>query len=109
MGYRGAVYVVQEIVNRLYEALFQFLPVDGAYAQTRNGGPPPAQSEQPGNLPWQPAAQARLDRALASMPFLPRISASREVQMQAESLARTRKLSEVTPDLVDEILASARK
>ena len=61
------------------------------------------------NLPWQPAAQARLDRALAAMPFLPRISASREVQMQAESLARTRKLSEVTPDLVDEILASARK
>ena len=43
------------------------------------------------------------------MPFLPRISASREVQMQAESLARTRKLSEVTPDLVDEILASSRK
>ena len=109
MGYRGAVYVVQETVNRLYEALFQFLPVDAAYAQMRNGGPTPAQTEQPGNLPWQPAAQARLERALAAMPFLPRISASREVQMQAESLARTRKLTEVTPDLVDEILASARK
>jgi hypothetical protein len=33
MGYRGTVHILQEIVNRLYEVLFNFLPVDTAYAQ----------------------------------------------------------------------------
>jgi len=121
MGYRGTVYILQEIVNKLYDALFNFLPVDAAYAQIRGGGSAPGapgqngtngsngasatRDDQPGNLPWQPEAKARLDAALEKLPFLPRISASRELQMKAESLARSRDLSEVTSELVDEILA----
>jgi chlorophyllide a reductase subunit Z len=121
MGYRGTVYVLQEIVNRLYETLFQFLPVDAAYAQLRagagapRGNPPPAtngaaaagQSAGPGNLPWQPEAKNLLDAALEKLPFLPRISASREWQMQVETAARTRQVAEVTPALVEELLATA--
>ena len=106
MGYRGAVYILQEIVNRLYEALFQFLPVDAAYAQLRNGAGALPASDSPGNLPWQTEAKTLLDAALDKLPFLPRISASRELQMKVETLARTRQLSEVTPTLVQELLAS---
>lgn len=103
MGYSGAVYLVQEIVNRLYEGLLNFLPVDGAYAQrTANGAP--AVDERPGNLPWSPEAKALLDAALEQLPFLPRISASRQLQMQIEALAHQRALDQITPDVVEEAL-----
>lgn len=119
MGYHGAVYVLQEIVNRLYETLFNFLPVDGAYARQRAAnrpggpaGPPPAtngKSASAGNLPWSPEAKAKLDEALEQLPFLPRISASRELQMAAEALAAQRGLSEVTLALAEEILATQKR
>lgn len=124
MGYRGAVYVVQEIVNRLYETLFTFLPVDAAYAQIRGqnqmgrggngsgGAPKPAsgnangtQGATAGNFAWHPEAKRLLDVALDKLPFLSRISASRNLQMQVESVAESRELTEITPELVDEILA----
>lgn len=110
MGYRGAVYLLQEIINRLYEVLFNFLPVDAAYTQMRGsngaGGVPPAPVNRPGNLPWQPEAKARLDAALEQIPFLSRISASRDLQMKVESLAHTENLKVVTLDEVEKVLAS---
>jgi chlorophyllide a reductase subunit Z len=106
MGYRGAVYLVQEIVNRLYEALFNFLPVDSAYARRANGGPPAA-AATPGNLPWQADAQALLDTALEKLPYIPRISASRQLQMQVEALAHQQGAREITPELVEAALAQA--
>lgn len=110
MGYRGTVYLLQEIVNRLYEVLFNFLPVDTAYAQSRgsggSNGVSKASAEQPGNLPWQPEAKARLDTALEQIPFMSRISASREIQMQVESMAHQGALKEVSLDLIETVLAS---
>jgi chlorophyllide a reductase subunit Z len=110
LGYRGAVYVVQEIVNALYSTLFSFLPVDAAYAAARGaGGPPqPGATGAPGNLPWQGAAKELLDAALEKLPYIPRISASRQIQMQVETLARTRGETEITAALVEEALAQAR-
>lgn len=116
MGYRGAVYLLQEIVNRLYEVLFNFLPVDSAYSRPSgngalNGAAKPANNKPghvPGNLPWQPEAKALLDAALDKLPFLPRISASREIQMQAERAAQEAELKEVTAELIQAVLA-ARK
>lgn len=108
MGYRGAVYLVQEIVNRLYEVLFNFLPLDAAYSSNGVNGASSPPAIQPGNLPWQLEAKARLDAALDKIPFLSRISASRELQMQVESLAQAEKLAEVTPEMVEKALASRR-
>jgi 3,8-divinyl chlorophyllide a/chlorophyllide a reductase subunit Z len=102
MGYRGAVYLAQEIVNRLYEALWNFLPVDSAYARGASAGPP---ATTPGNLPWQPAAKALLDQALDKLPFISRISSSRELQMQVERAAHERGVREIDPELVEEALA----
>jgi 3,8-divinyl chlorophyllide a/chlorophyllide a reductase subunit Z len=114
MGYRGAVYVLQEIVNRLYEMLFNFLPVDAAYTQKAPPGLGPQAAPaakngagaRPGNLPWQPAAKELLDAALEKLPFLPRISASREIQMQVEALAHAQASAEVTPEIVEAVLAA---
>ena len=111
MGYRGAVYVVQDIVNRLYESLFNFLPVDGAYAQSRSGAPTSAAANgagtAPGNLPWQAEAKQLLDTALEKLPFLSQISASRELQMKVETHARQRGLKEITAEVAAEVLSSA--
>ncbi len=112
MGYSGTVYVLQEIVNRLYDVLFNFLPVDAAYAQIRGGNgvdvSAAAQGTKPGNLPWQPAAKIALDVALEKLPFLPRISASRDLQMKVETLAQSRDLHEITAELVEEMLSTQR-
>lgn len=104
LGYRGAVYVIQEIVNRLYDALFNFLPVDSAYAKGAGASMAPAAGGA-GNLPWQAEARTMLDAALEQLPFIPRISASRQLQMQVEAAARQRGQAEVTPELVAEALA----
>ncbi|MCB0076333.1 MAG: chlorophyllide a reductase subunit Z [Anaerolineales bacterium] len=110
MGYRGAVWIVQEIVNRLYEALYNFLPLDSAYNKQAAAGPPAASGNgrkaDAGSLAWQPEATALLDAALDKLPFLPRISASRELQMQVEALARAEGLSTITAELVEAALAA---
>lgn len=106
MGYRGVVYVIQEIVNRLYDALFSFLPVDSAYAQ-RGGAPGVVASNVVGNLPWQPEAKTLLDAALEKLPYIPRISASRQLQMTVENLAHQRGEKEITPALVEDALAQS--
>jgi chlorophyllide a reductase subunit Z len=107
VGYRGAAWLIQEIMNALYNQLFTFLPVDGAYAAGRSGAP--VAEAAPGNLPWQPAARARLDAALERLPYMPRISASRQIQLQTEALARQRALADVDEALVDEVLAAQQQ
>ncbi|MCU0511910.1 MAG: chlorophyllide a reductase subunit Z [Anaerolineae bacterium] len=114
MGFHGTVYLVQEIVNQLYETLYNFLPLDSAYARAAApaaGGPPPATVAvaAPGNLPWAEEARAVLDAALEKLPFLARISASRELQMQVEAEARARGIAEITRQLAAEVLNTHRK
>jgi chlorophyllide a reductase subunit Z len=106
MGYRGTVHLLQEIVNRLYDLLFNFLPVDGAYAQARSGNGSAPTTSDPGNLPWKAEASALLEQALEKLPFLSRISASRELQMKVEARARTQGLSEVTPEVALQVLSA---
>jgi len=104
MGYRGTVYLIQEIVNELYDTLFHFLPVDGGYAAQRSGKLNGA-GKTPGNLPWKKEAKEMLDHALENVPFISRISVSRELQMQVETLARERGESEITPETAAAALA----
>ncbi len=108
MGYRGTVHIIQEIVNRLYEALYNFLPLDSAYAaQKAPAGPP--QPKAGGNLPWDKDAKALLDAILEKMPYLARISASRELQMQVESAATAQGHTEVTSEFAAQILEAQRE
>ena len=53
-------------------------------------------------------AKALLDAALEKLPYIPRISASRELQMTVENLAHQRGEREVTPLLVEDALAQSR-
>lgn len=110
MGYRGTVHIIQDIVNRLYEALYNFLPLDAAYARQRQGGTVAAKaSTDPGNLPWHEDAKSLLDAAVEKMPYLARISVSRELQMHVEAAARQQGLDQVTVELAQRILAAQGK
>jgi chlorophyllide a reductase subunit Z len=111
MGYRGTVYIIQEIVNCLYDTLFNFLPLDAAYNKAASGGPPAGRvrSSEPGNMPWSDEATKVLDEALDKLPYLARISASRELQMHVEAAAQSRGLKEVTPDVAEEVLSAQKK
>ncbi len=104
MGYAGAVYLVQEMVNRFYESVFNFLPLD-AVKPTTPAGPPGAPVAPPaGRIAWTDAARAQLDAHLESIPWLSRISASRDLRAQVEGYALRNQIAEVTPEVVERAL-----
>jgi chlorophyllide a reductase subunit Z len=96
MGYAGATYLVQEVCNALFDALFHMLPLGPDLDRVE---PTPARGTE--TLPWSTQAQALLDTLVARHPVLTRISAAKRVRDAAERQARARGLDEVTAAAVD--------
>lgn len=96
MGYAGATYLVQEICNQLFDALFAILPLGTDLDRI---APTPARAE-PASLPWEDSATRLLDDLLAAEPVLVRISAAKEFRDRAEQAARHRGHPAVTAGLL---------
>lgn len=94
MGHSGAVWLIQEIVNALYDILFNFLPI------TRRQAAPSAQMP---SVSWTPEANALLEEIVKKAPFISQISYGRELKQKAEALASKLGKETVTPELLRQL------
>jgi chlorophyllide a reductase subunit Z len=83
MGYSGATYLVQEVCNALFDALFNILPLASELDKVD-----PTPSRLHTELRWTDGAQQALERLVSAEPVLVRISAAKRLRDAAERDAR---------------------
>jgi chlorophyllide a reductase subunit Z len=101
MGYAGATYLVQEVCNALFDALFNILPLSTDLDRVE--ATPAREREE---IAWDDEAKAMLDEVVAAHPVLVRISTAKRIRDAAERDARRSGETTVTRQRVDDARAA---
>jgi chlorophyllide a reductase subunit Z len=98
MGYAGSVYLIQEVCNSLFDALFNILPL-GTEMDKVDRTPARVQSSIK-TMPWELEAQELVNKLISNQPVLTQISAAKRMRDEAELEARKQNIERVTVDCV---------
>ena len=96
MGYSGATYLIQEVCNCLFDALFNILPLGTALDEKQDATPSKIQPA----LQWDLDAHRLLDKLVDKQPVIVRISAAKTLRDASEAAARRQGSTRVTTEHV---------
>jgi len=105
MGYAGATYILQELCNALFDALFHILPL-GSELDKVEATQSRLNSNRNSAIFWDEDAQAALDEKLKIEPILVQISKAKTLRDKAERLVRDRGLERVTKKIFNELVVN---
>jgi 3,8-divinyl chlorophyllide a/chlorophyllide a reductase subunit Z len=103
MGYAGATYLVQEVCNALFDALFHVIPLASDMDRVEAT---PSRAPAIRSIDWDSEARQTLDAYVEREPVLVRISAAKKVRDRAEREAREAGEDRVTGSRVQQALAA---